>query len=206
MAESYSQLKPASTGNKVRERESTIGLNAVRSQANYQTAPFTYTVIAENCAFANSKQHISVFNGVDSGKVVRIKKLFMVNASDGTLVSGAAIRMNVRLISACSGGTDLEYRKHDVLNDDVPSQILLKTNATVTEGALLFPLTISNDEALITATDMSTQLRAGINWQPDGAEIQDVTLNEGEGYTVRQVTNATVGAYHWIVVFSVEED
>lgn len=206
MAESYTQLKPGSTGNKVRERESTIGLNTVRSQANYQTAPFTYIVVAEDCAFANSKQHISIFNGVDSGKLVRIKKLFMVNASDGTLISGAMIRMNVRLITTCTGGVDLEYRKHDALNDDVPSQILLKTNATVTEDALLFPLTICNDEALITGADMSTQLRAGINWQPDGAEIQDVVLREGQGYTVRQVTNAAVGAYHWIVVFSVEED
>lgn len=206
MAESFTQLSPNSSGNKVRERERTIGLNDVRSQASYQTAPFTYTVVAQDCVFANSKQHISIFNGVDSGKVVRIKKLFMANASDGTLISEVMIRMNVRLITACSGGTDLEYRKHDALNDDVPSQVLLKTNATVTEGALLFPLTISNDESLLTGTDMSTQLRAGINWQPDGAEIQDITLREGQGYTIRQVTNTAVGAYHWIIVFSVEED
>jgi hypothetical protein len=206
MAESFTQLKPNSTGNKVRERQTTIGANDVRSQGVYQTAPFTYTVVAQDCAFANSKQHISVFNGSGSGKIVRIKKLYMINASDGTLISGAAIRMNVRLITACSGGTDLTANKHDILNDDVPAQVLLKTNATVTESSLLYPLTISNDENLITGADMSSQLRAGINWQPEGAEIQEYALREGQGFTVRQVTNATVGAYHWFIVFSVEED
>jgi len=206
MAESFTQLKPNSTGNKVRERETTIGADNVRSQAVYQTAPFTYTVVAESCAFANSKQHISVFNGSGSGKIVRIIKLYMINAVDGTAISGAALRMNVRLITACSGGTDLTAHKHDSDNPDLPAQVLLKTNATVTESSLLFPLTIANDEPLLTAGDLSTQLRAGINWQPDGAEVQDFVLREGQGYTVRQVTNSAVGAYHWFIVFSVEED
>jgi hypothetical protein len=52
---------------------------------------------------------------------------------------------------------------------------------------------------------MSQQLYSGINWIPEGFELQEYTLNEDEGITIKQITNSTAGTVSWIVVFSVEE-
>jgi hypothetical protein len=111
----------------------------------------------------------------------------------------------VKKISACSSGTDITPLKQDSLNDDLPAQVLVKTTATVTEGAILFPLVFPDDEMLLTQNSMSQQLYSGINWIPEGFELQEYTLNEGEGITIKQITNSTAGTVSWIIVFSVEE-
>lgn len=204
MAESYTQLKGESTGNKIRENSRTIGANIVRQQYVYQTARQSYLVIAENCAFANLKQHISIFNGSGSGKVIRISKLFMTNMLANVTVSGGIRRLEVKKITACSSGIDITPLKHDISNDDIPSQILIKTEATVSEGALLFPLIFPDDEMLLTQNSAAQQIFSGINWIPEGIEIQEVTLNETEGITIKQITSSTEGITTWIIVFTLE--
>ncbi len=51
---------------------------------------------------------------------------------------------------------------------------------------------------------MAQQLMAGLNWMPEGIEVQEVVLRNGEGFTVRQLTNATGGDLAWYAVISVE--
>lgn len=206
MAETYTQL-PTNTenGNKLRENEVTVGSNSVRQQAVFQTARQTCLAIVENSQFANTKQHFSLFNGSGSGRVIRVQKLFMTNMVE-TAVSGGTRRIDVKKITACSGGTDITPIKQDSLNDDLPAQILIKTTATVTEGAIIFPLIFPDDEMLLTQASGAQQLFSGINWIPEGLELQEYTLREGEGLTIKQITNSTVGNVTWIVLFSVEVD
>jgi hypothetical protein len=204
MAESYTQLSPNSSGNKIRERERTIGTDDVREQAVFQSARQSYVALVEDSVFANTKQHFSIFNGSGSGVVVRVQKLFVTNMVL-TTVAGGIRRLDVKKISACSSGTDITPLKQDSTNDDLPAQVLVKTTATVTEGAILFPLVFPDDEMLLTQNSMSQQLYSGINWIPEGFELQEYTLNEGEGITIKQITNSTAGTVSWIVVFSMEE-
>jgi hypothetical protein len=204
MAEAFTQLAKESTGNKIRENTRTIATNEVREQYSYQTARQTYLVIAEDCAFANSKQHISIYNGAGSGKTLRISKLFMINMLANVTVSGGARRLDVKRATNFSGGSDLAPLKHDTLNDDVSAEILFKTGATVTEGVLLFPLVFPDDEMLLTQNSAAQQIFSGINWIPEGIEIQELTLNEGEGMTIKQRTNSTAGITTWIIVFTLE--
>lgn len=204
MAETFTQLAGESTGNKIRENSRTIGSNAVKEQFVYQTARETYLLIAEDCVFANAKQHVSIFNGVGSGKVVKISKLFMTNMLANVIVTGGARRLDVKRATNFSGGSNLTPLKHDSNNGDVPAQILLKTGATVTEGVLLFPLIFPDDEMLLTQNSATQQIYSGINWIPEGIEIQEITLNEGEGMTIKQITNSTAGITTWIIVFTLE--
>jgi hypothetical protein len=204
MAESYTQLSPNSTGNKIRERERTIGADDVREQAVFQSARQSYVALVADSVFANSKQHFSIFNGSGSGVIVRVQKLYITNMVE-TAVAGGIRRLDVKKISACSSGTDITPLKQDSTNDDLPAQVLVKTTATVTEGAILFPLVFPDDEMLLTQNSMSQQLYSGINWIPEGFELQEYTLNEDEGITIKQITNSTAGTVSWIVVFSVEE-
>lgn len=203
MAESYVQIKPGSTGNKVRENVRTIGANSVRDQFVFQTARQSYVAIVDNCAFANSKQHFSIFNGSGSGKIVRISKLFVTSQNE-TAVSGGARRLDVKKITSCSGGVDITAQKQYTTNDDVPSQIIIQTGATVSEGALLFPIVYPDDEVILTQGNSTNVLFAGLNWMPEGIELQEYTLNSGEGFTIKQITNSTAGIVTWIVVFTLE--
>lgn len=203
MAETSIQVAPNSSGNKVRENERTIGADNVREQAVFQSARQSYIVLVENSQFANSKQHLSIFNGSGSGVVVRVQKLYIANMVE-TAVAGGARRLDVKKITACSSGTDLTPIKQDSLNSDIPAQVLLKTTATVTEGAIIFPLVFPDDEMLLTQNSMAQQIFAGINWIPEGYELQEYTLREGEGITIKQITNSTAGNMSLIALISVE--
>lgn len=206
MAESYTQVPPNSTGNKIRTRTKVIGGNTVHEQAVYQTALPTYYALADAVAFAANKQHISILNATGSGKVVAIKKLFMINTQLAS-VTGVAIRADVKRMTAHSGGTTITPVACDSLNPALPAEITVRTGATsVTESSLLFPLTFTNDEAGATQAFPSTQLMAGFNWFPEGAETQETRLRPGEGVTVKQITSSTVGQFAWLIVFTVDDE
>lgn len=206
MAESYTQVPPNSTGNKLRTRTKSIGGNTVHEQAVYQASLPTYYALADATTFTANKQLISILNDTGSAKVVAIKKLFMINTQLSN-VTGVAVRADVKRMTAHSGGTSITPQSCDSLNDALPAQITVRTGATsVTEGALLFPLTFTNDEAGVTQAFPSTQLMAGLNWMPEGVETQETRLRPGEGLTVKQITSSTVGQFAWLIVFTVDDE
>lgn len=205
MAELYTQLALNSTGNKMRENERVIGSNTVREQSVFQTPRESYLVLVEDSAFALNKHHLSIFNGVGSAKIVRISKLFITNMLANVAVTGGARRIDVKKITNLTAGTDIPVFKMDSLNLGIPAQILIKTNTSVSEGAIMFPLVFPDDEMLITQNSAAQQLFSGINWIPEGIEIQEITLREGEGMTVKQITSSVAGIVSWIVVFTLED-
>lgn len=203
MPESYFQLPPASTGEKLRYLQRTVGANDVHGGHVYQTAPVTFSVLAETTC-ANALKHLSIFNGSGSGQVVYIKKLFIIIRQEAG-ITGGRLRFELKRITTCSGGTDLTPIAHDsALPAILPAEVVIQTGATATEGALLFPLTFTNDEMLITQNSATQALMAGLNWMPEGIEVQDVVLREGEGITIKQLTNATGGNLAWYCVFGLE--
>lgn len=206
MPESFTQVPPNSTGNKIRTRTKVIGGHTVHEQAVYQAALQTYYVIADASTFAANKHHLSILNDTGSGKVVAIKKLFMINTQLAS-VTGVAVRTDVKRITAHSGGTTLTPVACDSTNESIPAQITCRNGATsVTESSLLFPLTFANDEAGTTQAFPSTQLMAGLNWIPEGVEVQEIRLRPGEGLTCKQITSTTVGQFCWFIVFVMDDE
>ena len=205
MPESYIQVPPNSTGSKVRTRSRVIGANTVHEQAVYQAALPTYYALADAVTCALNKQVISILNDTGSGKVVALKKLFIINTQLST-VTGVAIRSDVKRATAHSGGTVVTPASADSTNPAIPAQITVRTAATsVTESTLLFPLTYTNDELGATQAFPTAQLMAGLNWFPEGAEVQEVRLREGEGLTIKQITNSSVGQFAWLIVFTIDD-
>lgn len=205
MAESYTQVPPNSTGNKIRTRTKVINTHTVHEQAVYQAALPTYYALADAVTFAQNKHVISIMNESGSGKMLAIKKLFMVNTQLSS-VTGVAVRADVKKITAHSGGTSITCQSCDSTNAALPAQITVRTAASsVTEGAILFPLTFTNDEAGATQAFPSTQLMAGLNWIPEGVEIQELRLREGEGITIKIITNSSVGQFAWFIVFTCDD-
>lgn len=205
MAESYTQVPPNSTGNKIRTRTKVINTHTVHEQAVYQASLPTYYALADAVTFAQNKQVISIMNESGSGKMLAIKKLFMINTQLSS-VTGVAVRADLKKITAHSGGSSITCQSCDSTNPALPAQITVRSAATsVTEGALLFPLTFTNDEAGATQAFPSTQLMAGLNWVPEGVEIQEIRLREGEGITIKIITNSSVGQFAWLVVFTCDD-
>lgn len=203
MADSFTQVPPNSTGNKMRTRSRVIGANTVHEQGVFTAAMPTYYAVADAVAFANGKTHFSIVNESGSGVLVAIKKLFAINVQTSA-VTGAALRMEARKLTAHSGGTAITAQSCDSQNPALPAQVTIKTNATPTGTTLLYPFLITTEEETATAAFTKNMFQAMMNLQPEGVELQEYRLREGEGFSVFQSTNATVGSYSWLMVFTAE--
>jgi hypothetical protein len=204
MSGTFIQVPPDSTGQKLRMRSRTIGADTVLEQAVFQGALPTYYAVADNVAFANGKTHLSIVNAAGSGKLVAIRKLFAVNLSIAA-VTGAALRMDARRITAHSGGTTVTPIKADTANDNLPAQITVLTNGTPTGPTLLYPFIVTTEEEAATAAFTKNMFMAMTNLQPEGLEIQELRLREGEGFAITQITASTVGSFAWFIVFTVDD-
>lgn len=205
MPESYSQIPPNSTGNKMRTRTRVIGANTVHEQGVFQGALPTYYALADAVAFAANKHMISLYNAAGSGVMVVIKKLYLINLQLSA-VTGVAVRQDFKRFTAVhTGGTAITPVSNDTTNPALPAGVTCKTGATLTDVTLLFPLTFANDEVGATQAFPSVQLQAGINWIPEGSEVQEVRLREGEGVTVKNITSTMVGSFAYMFVFTVDD-
>jgi hypothetical protein len=205
MPESFTQVPPNSTGNKMRTRSRVIGADTVHEQAVFSAAKQTYYALADAVAFANGKSHFSLMNAAGSGVVISVQKVFPINLSIGA-ITGAALLMDARRITAHSGGTTVTPQKADSDNANLPAQVTCLTNGTLTGNTRIFPFVITTEEETATAALTKNSFMAMQNLMPEGVEIQELRLREGEGFSISQVTNATVGSYAWLVVFTVDED
>lgn len=205
MPDSFTQVPPNSTGNKMRTRSRVIGSDTVHEQAVFQGAMPTYYAVADAVAFAANKHMISLYNAAGSGKLVVLKKLYLINVQL-TAVTGVAVRQDFKRFSAVhTGGTAITPVPCDSSNPALPAGVTVKTGATVTDLSLLFPMAFSNDEIGATQAFPSVQLQAGINWLPEGSEVQEVRLREGEGVTVKNITSTVVGSFSYMLVFTIDD-
>lgn len=205
MPNSYTQVPPNSTGNKMRTRSRVIGSDVVHEQAVFNGALPTYYALADAVTFAANKHMISIHNAVGSGVMIVLKKMFLINNALAA-VTGVMLRQEVkRFTVAHTVGTTITPTTCDSTNPALPAQVTCKTGATVTDVSLVFPITFNNDELGATQAFPSTALQAGINWLPEGNEVQEIRLREGEGITIKNITNTTVGSFSYLIVFTVDE-
>lgn len=202
MAESYTQVPPNSTGNKMRTRSRVVGADTVHEQGVFTAALPTYYAMADAVAFAANKQHISIFNNAGSNQVIAIQKMFHINLSLAA-VTGVAVRFDVKKTTAQSVGTAITANSADSANPAL-SGLQIATGATVTEGAILYPITTQNDELTAANTAIANYLMQFGNLALEGIEQQEYRLRPGEGMTVKQITSTTVGSFAWLIAFTVE--
>jgi hypothetical protein len=202
MAESFTQVPPNSTGNKMRTRSRVIGADTVHEQAVWSAAMPTYYAVADAVAFAANKHHISIFNAAGSNQRIAIRKLFHINLSLAA-VTGVAVRFDARRSTVQSAGTAITPIAADTGNPAL-SGVTVATGATVTNGGLLYPITTQNDEIAASNAAIANYMMQFGNLAIEGPETQELRLNPGEGFTVQQITSTAVGSYAWLMVFTVE--
>ncbi len=203
MPESFIQVPPNSTGARMRTRSRVVSGNTVHESAVYRPGADTWYVYADNVAAASAKSHVSIFNGVGSGMIIQIRKLFVYNLTTAA-VSGAWTRFDLRRSTAQAAGTAITPVAADTTNPALPVTILAATGATVTDGGIILPFTTTSEENTVTQALSNSFFQQMYNLLPEADNIQEVTLREGQGFNVRQVGASTVGIFGWAIVMTVE--
>jgi hypothetical protein len=202
VADGVIQVPPDSTGAKTRTRTRVVGANTVHEQYIAQSADPTYYVWSTPAACAQNRQVLSLLN-TSATQVIKVRKLFLINAQL-TAVTGVGLQYDVKRISTLTGGTAITPNPADTA-DGALSGFTCAAGGTVTEGVLLYSWYTMNDEIGVTAAAaVGGYLQASISMQPEGNEVKELNLRNGEGFTVKQITNSTVGSYGALAVVTVE--
>jgi hypothetical protein len=198
----FTQVPPDSTGDKLAMRSRTKGADTILEQSVYLSEEETYIAVCDAVAQATNKSMLCIFNATGSGVTVRIHDIHMYQLGL-TTQTGANARLEIRRATAVSAGTTVTAEKFDTNNSNLPAQVTIRHNGTVTDGSLLFPLVITNDEPPLTGLAASQQDNS--IWKPmKNLKNQPFVLRENEGLTVKNITNTVIGTWATVIVFSVE--
>lgn len=166
----------------------------------------THTVGFIGPAFGNNKSMGAIFNGVGSGRIVRVHRVWMLN-NQTAAVTGVLTTMVIRRTTAQSAGTAVVPVKHDTASTTLAAQILVATGATVTlTGVELRRWMWSNDEPVAssgTSDEFECLVPMNLVWDSTGdADIEPIVLREGEGISVHHSGSSAVGICDIFVEFT----
>lgn len=165
----------------------------------------TYTLYSKNTVFAANKCLASVFNGVGSPVVVKLYRIYVLN-NQYTAVTGVLTNLEIRKLTAATGGTTITASAHDTTNT-LNANVLCATNAAVTPTDLYRRVLWSTDEpaanATMTVDEFECMLPFGSVWSMGygDANVEPITLNAGEGVGIIN-TGAVVGQCDVIFEFT----
>lgn len=167
----------------------------------------TYRAVATGVTFASNKSMLTVFNGSGSGRIVRVKRAWMLNNQTSS-VTGVLTTMEVRRISASSGGTAVTPVKHDTSSENMPAQVVCAHGPTdtLTGDAPYSRFMWSNDEpATGSLTNDETECLPSLSIILDttgDADIEPIVLREGQGLCIRHTGSTGVGIADLIIEFT----
>jgi len=159
----------------------------------------TYSWWRAYAAGAQNQRSLDIFNASGSGVVVKLRKLFVHH--NQAAVTGVPILFDfIHTTAVGTGGTVITGRLQDSDDAAIPAQVTARFNATggATESYVRFGFAVDTEE-----TRPATSIAPMINWLPEGDDIGDIALHEGEGALVKHITNSTVGVFGIYLVASI---
>lgn len=153
----------------------------------------TYTVAYLNVAYASAKNMFAIYNGSGSGKIVKIRRIWMISSSS-TATGTFGIMSLGRFSNAYTGGTGGTFLKHDSNSASVPAQIVTAQNPTaVTINGLIRVIGRSGEEIVVSDNKLSAfgalvPLNCIYDAGYGDANVQPITLRETEGIVLQAGT------------------
>lgn len=166
----------------------------------------TYTATSMDTVFASNKSMISVFNEVASTDVVRVYRIWAFN-NQVTAVTGVLTNLEIKKLTASTGGTTITPVKHDTTNATLTA-VTCATNSTITSTDVFRRVVWSTDEpaanAAITLDELQVLMPIATIWsQGYGTTAVDpIVLRPGEGVAVVN-TGASSGQADFFIEFTV---
>lgn len=168
----------------------------------------TYRAVVTGATFASNKSMLTIFNGSGSSRIVRVKRIwFLNNQTSG--VTGVLTTMEIRRISASTGGTAGSTVKHDSNSENIPAQITITTGPTDTLSSdpALMRFMWSNDEPAVSSlvndeTEVIPVLACVFDSATGDTDLEPLVLREGQGVCVRHTGSSAVGVADAIIEFT----
>lgn len=166
----------------------------------------TYIAQTPASVLAANKHHLTIFNGSGSGKLLTIQAI--IARKNMAAVTGVPFELDFNWITASgSGGTAITAKPLRQTNPAIPAQIGFwnnRTSPTEDTAAFQWIQWLHSEE-----TNIAAQVQEAFPIWPPGtvpvlAEWQDLTLEEGDGLTLKQITSTTAGTYYFTVMFCLE--
>lgn len=168
----------------------------------------TFTAAAIGVTFGNGKHMLALFNGAGSGRVLRVKRVYMLN-NQTAAVTGVMTTMAMRRTSAQSGGTSVTPNKHDTANASLPAQVLCAAGATITNTAdlELRRWMWSNDEpvtgaATIDEFECVVPMMCVWDSATGDPDLEPIVLREGQGLTIQNQGTTAAGICDLFIEFT----
>lgn len=161
----------------------------------------TYSAWSGVVAAAANLPYLHVFNAAGSGKVVKMRKVFLQPSMAVNALAAQTWRVAKTSAVGTTGNTGITIQKYDSASAAVPAQITAARSYTAggTQSFTYFDIPVAVEETL-PAVGVVPYFNILAN---DGDMVTDYILREGEGLVVQNVTG---GSYSWSVlgVFSIE--
>jgi hypothetical protein len=168
-----------------------------------------YTIAAPATPFLPNRCMIGIFNGLGSGKVIKVYRISALN-NQTVAVTGVNAILDIVKISTGSGGLYLNPVKHDSLSPVVPAQVVCATNLSYTTSARFRMCFWSNDEPLQTTAGTCDEWellpRVQNLWESSyiDTNVQPIVLRENQGVALVNTTNTAVGIADFFIEFTME--
>lgn len=157
----------------------------------------TFTASFVGITFASGKTMGNLFNAAGSGAVMALTRAICLN-NQTSAVTGVLTTMDLRRLSASTGGTTVTPAKHDTASASLPAQVTCASGSTDTPTDTFRRFMWSNDEpAVSSATNDELECIVPLNeiWNSavNDAAVEHIISRVGEGVAVRQVGTSAVG-------------
>ena len=162
----------------------------------------TLIAVVINSAVGAGKNHLGLFNGLTSGRVLEVWRVEVVNHLTA-VNTGTAASFNLSRTTAAGAGTAAAVRKADTRDDNPPSQVSALHTFT-TQPTLAANPELASQAVYTEETTGQTGKEPLFQADPSRG-IDPVRLRGGEGVAVQQAGQASAGAVNVFVYFKVHK-
>jgi len=157
----------------------------------------TYFFSTTMAAGAAAKIYMDIFNATGSGKVAKLRGLYVV--SNSAAVVGVSVQWTLARTSAVgTSGTTLTAGVADLTDPAIPTQVTARHAPTggATTGGALFDFWNTSEETL-----PMNALGSITNWCILAPGVTPITFRENQGIKLTHVTSTTAGS--WMVTAAI---
>jgi hypothetical protein len=172
----------------------------------------TYSLLATAQAWtASAAYKLSLFNGAGSGVVLRVYRIWLLNAQTAG-ITGVTGLVELRRLTAGATftPTGCAVAKHDSNSSDLPAAVIFGSAGTVTPGATIRRVLWTSDEpaanTAVVADDLQAMLPLALIWDTgygdNNVGVEPITLVEGEGISLYAAAFSAAGNSDYIIEFT----
>lgn len=207
MAQTFTQVPPDSTGDKLQMRSYTRGSDTVLSQGVYFDGLPTYRLMTEAIVPATNKYHIVLRNNTGSSQTVYLLGLYAIN-DNVTAVTGVINQFYFRRVTGTPTMTSVTPYAYNSADPALANVVAGHTATSgLTDSSMISRFVVSSEENTAVPTNTGMFLQHVANLLPPLHPYgRPLALRPDEGVAVKQIGAGTVGALTWILDFSVEAD